>query len=726
MKKRDKVLSGLYTNDNLNYTVVRYTRNPALLFYDNNGNPLKNISVHYLGKVHKPDPVTQLVFINNLSKEITPMIVYHDGIRYEFELWGKLKYIEDTPSLWPFVQQQNNSYFTKTEYKCGDTIHVEANASDFDYVQFYGSSANLLYSSPIKKSNVYKETYINSIILKEECPYLTDGNIGIYLSKNKDKHDNENVFVKSFNYITCDYTLSAEINNRKHLKDNPPTLSILVTEPDNNYSDNDFIQIYTYTHKVKRAWADSVFVPQTLVIDTIPLTINKEIQYTLPHTIFPQADIEYNIRINLYRNGKIAQYKLFEIESLGSADMLVMSEKDYKLDIQKINSKESLSDKAVLEAFGRDRLLSRQEIVLPYSANINPVASYYKVTSGNISDSIFIKSKDISPIDYNIQPYGIDSVTISIENPSGYSFWYTIWGKNKILKQDYTSKTRFNLEKVKDGEYILRLEYMYGGQIQELQTKLYEQKQDTPVKPKQSTVYNRIYLLNTKETVWNTKKAPVNISYYTPAYKKETKYEKILDLLSKTGSSYSSSTNLGLAFKNKEAHQAKFIVLVDTTKKDPYDRLEVYKVSQTSIALSQNKSYILYILSDGTLAYKQPVKLQNRGDYFLTLDMAKLDNSDAVNKEIGELVEPFEKNKYLKVTVLDNYGDPVIGANVLLKGTNNGRISDLDGVAMLTLPGAYRGDIEISFIGMKPQRITYRGQAEIKVKMEEDSYILSD
>lgn len=724
MKQGDKVLSGLYTVDNFNYAVIRYTKNPALFFYDDNGNPLENISVHYQGKIYKANPATRLVSLDNLPKDITPMTVYNNGIKYDFDIWDEQKDIRDIPILWPFAPQAKYSYSPKSEYKCGDTIPLNSDVGEFDYIRFYGTSANLLYSSPIKKNKNYEETYINSIILKEECPYLIDGNIGIYLSKTKDKYDKEKVFLQSFNYITCDYDLSVEINNRRHFKENPPTLSILVTEPDNNYSDKDYLLIYIYTEKVKKAWADSVFVPQTLLIDTIPFSVNKEIQYTLPPSIFPQADIEYKIRVNLYRNGNISKYKLLETESLGSAEILTLTEKNYNLNIQKINSKGSLPSEAVLEIFGRGKLFSSQKIKVPCTLDINPNAHYYKVTSGNLSDSIFIRSKDICPINYSIEPYGTDSVTVSIENPSRHSFWYTIWKKDKIERQEYTSQARFNLRKVKEGDYILRLEYMYGGQMQELQTKLYQQKQDVLIRSKPVMVYNYIYILNTKETSWNTKNNPVKTS--ASAQKTYTKHEETLNLLSKSISNYYSNTNLHLSFKNEDIHRAKYIVLVDTTETDPYNKLQVFKAKQASITLSPGKNYILYILSNGTLAYKQSIMLQKQGYYFLTLDMSRLHYSDCIDKEIKALMTPFSEKKYLKITVLDYNELELIGASITLKGMNIGAMADMDGTAMLAIPSGFRGDIEVSFVGMKPQRVPYRGQQEITIRMEEDYNTLSD
>ena len=49
------------------------------------------------------------------------------------------------------------------------------------------------------------------------------------------------------------------------------------------------------------------------------------------------------------------------------------------------------------------------------------------------------------------------------------------------------------------------------------------------------------------------------------------------------------------------------------------------------------------------------------------------------------------------VTVVDTKGEPIIGANVIEKGTTNGGITDLDGVSKLNVkPGAI---LQVSFVG---------------------------
>lgn len=75
-------------------------------------------------------------------------------------------------------------------------------------------------------------------------------------------------------------------------------------------------------------------------------------------------------------------------------------------------------------------------------------------------------------------------------------------------------------------------------------------------------------------------------------------------------------------------------------------------------------------------------------------------------------------------TVVDSFG-PVTGASVIVKGTTNGNITDLDG--KFTLEGLKNGDvIQISYIGYATQEIPYTGQPSINVTLAEDSEQLEE
>lgn len=73
--------------------------------------------------------------------------------------------------------------------------------------------------------------------------------------------------------------------------------------------------------------------------------------------------------------------------------------------------------------------------------------------------------------------------------------------------------------------------------------------------------------------------------------------------------------------------------------------------------------------------------------------------------------------------VSDASGEPIIGASVLVKGTSNGSITDLDGNFSIT---DAKGALVISFIGYKTQEISIGKEINIRVILKEDSELLDE
>lgn len=76
----------------------------------------------------------------------------------------------------------------------------------------------------------------------------------------------------------------------------------------------------------------------------------------------------------------------------------------------------------------------------------------------------------------------------------------------------------------------------------------------------------------------------------------------------------------------------------------------------------------------------------------------------------------------VKGLIKDSTGEPVIGANVVVKGTTNGTITDLDGVFRLN---ANQGDIlTVSFIGFKTQEVP--AAASLNIILKDDTELLDE
>ena len=80
----------------------------------------------------------------------------------------------------------------------------------------------------------------------------------------------------------------------------------------------------------------------------------------------------------------------------------------------------------------------------------------------------------------------------------------------------------------------------------------------------------------------------------------------------------------------------------------------------------------------------------------------------------------FAQGRQITGTVVDGTGETVIGANVLVVGTTNGVITDMDGNFTLQDVPA-NAKLQISFIGYVPQTVAVGSQNHIKVTLKEDS-----
>ena len=70
-------------------------------------------------------------------------------------------------------------------------------------------------------------------------------------------------------------------------------------------------------------------------------------------------------------------------------------------------------------------------------------------------------------------------------------------------------------------------------------------------------------------------------------------------------------------------------------------------------------------------------------------------------------------------SVMDSKGEPIIGANILLKGTASGTVTDFDGNFVVEAPG--NGVLTISYIGYLTQEIAIQYRRSFQVVLLEDT-----
>lgn len=80
--------------------------------------------------------------------------------------------------------------------------------------------------------------------------------------------------------------------------------------------------------------------------------------------------------------------------------------------------------------------------------------------------------------------------------------------------------------------------------------------------------------------------------------------------------------------------------------------------------------------------------------------------------------------KKITGVIKDATGEPIIGANVVVKGTTTGTMSDIDGQFSLDVPDG--GILSISYIGYVAQEIPIKNQTSLNILLKEDSEMLDE
>jgi len=83
------------------------------------------------------------------------------------------------------------------------------------------------------------------------------------------------------------------------------------------------------------------------------------------------------------------------------------------------------------------------------------------------------------------------------------------------------------------------------------------------------------------------------------------------------------------------------------------------------------------------------------------------------------------QQKQVTGTVIDSFGEPIIGANVVVKGTTIGVITDLDGKFAIHVPSD-NSVLDISYIGYKTQEVPVSGKNVLTITMEMSAEALDE
>lgn len=182
---------------------------------------------------------------------------------------------------------------------------------------------------------------------------------------------------------------------------------------------------------------------------------------------------------------------------------------------------------------------------------------------------------------------------------------------------------------------------------------------------------------------------------------------------------------LSCSFVSLAAQEQRFSINVKNIDLEEFfftlEKQTPYKFSYRNIILNKNKDITLKMENASIKEILNRV-LPSKG-----LDFNFVSENSIAIIPLSSKSEPIKKEsikKKITGVVVDEKGEPIIGANILLKGTNIGTITDFNGNFSLEVPSD--GILTITYLGYEPQTIEIGGRTTFKIILKEETKLLEE
>ncbi|MBC9934304.1 alpha-2-macroglobulin family protein [Chitinophaga qingshengii] len=259
-------------------------------------------------------------------------------------------------------------------------------------------------------------------------------------------------------------TFKARTDYTRHTRGTPVAIYFKATDENQLPVPDGRVQIRIEKSETVATFKQTVFIPDTLWQQEVPLEPAGETKVLLPDSIFPAASIDYKIHCrflsasNESRTETLLQHFTYPQEEIRFAQQGDSMEINHLIGGKPFPAKGRL---ALLNA--NEDTLQQIPVSLPAKIALHPFAKTYVVTTDKTSGTHTPSSTDI------ITGTAIrtrDSVFIQIANACHTPFWYAIYGGRKIVRQGYHRdnfewKTRATTLR----DYTISIQYIRNDQV---------------------------------------------------------------------------------------------------------------------------------------------------------------------------------------------------------------------------------------------------------------------
>lgn len=284
-------------------------------------------------------------------------------------------------------------------------------------------------------------------------------------SNNQEENSNDVIYSGSFKYEEYElksvrFTMRAD--KKEHWPGNAQVVYLKATDENDLPVADGRVVLNIITTDVNQQTANHQFVPDTLWTHRFALDAVGETKVNIPDSIFPKADVQYNINAQFLNanneqqnRGTEGEFKYHRFHTITDVvnDSLKISHQVYG------KPAAAMSIVSALNADGDT--LTRQKIALPGFVLVNPNASEYNVKTDSTDT-------DVNMINFegNISlstERTSDSVFVNVANPRKLHFFYSVFAGGRLIDQGQADKLFYRKACNPGTPFAMVVNYIWAG-----------------------------------------------------------------------------------------------------------------------------------------------------------------------------------------------------------------------------------------------------------------------
>ncbi|MFN8240113.1 MAG: hypothetical protein U0X39_05090, partial [Bacteroidales bacterium] len=207
---------------------------------------------------------------------------------------------------------------------------------------------------------------------------------------------------------------------------------------------------------------NNVFMPDTLLFIEKKLETEGETTVTIPDSVFPAADLNYNIEVKLLRSDNETRVKKITVN-------YCYEKKEFKHELENdtlvlyylVNSDTVSAHGTIAGIDLGGNEYGRMIVDFPCRIPLNPWFRSYKAKAGAFSSIVQIPESDNGVACYSL--FGNDSISFSVTNPRKLSLVYHFYKGNKLIRKGTGENINFKEKADRRYSYYLMLNYLWAG-----------------------------------------------------------------------------------------------------------------------------------------------------------------------------------------------------------------------------------------------------------------------